>query len=997
MRILTIAAAAALIALCATAEDVYVVPNFHPACCGWLANWSIERNYCGNSYLDHLDRVRDNPDYKFVFSEIPNQIALINFHGDRIHELKQRIKEGRVELVNAFFLEPAISLPCGEALVKMGVEGLRWQTDVLGARPRFCWMIDVCGMHEQMPQIVKGLGLDALVYCRSNPTKSPVHWSESPDGTRVLTVCPENYASMSSLFSANEPLSDKQVAGLVKEMRAKLRAAPQGAPALILGGSGDYNIAPRRKEQPSEFLAQVKQAAPDLKVHIATFAEYFDAVRPLVVSGAIHPPTMKRGTAYVYSAFWIENPRIKTWYRRDEMALEAAEKLASGVSLKTEFPYPTKTFYDAWLQMLLNMDRNTLWGSAGGMVFETPDSWDVKDRLTWVEEASRETAGEALKALAGQGAALAVFEPITWKRSAPLAFTLPAGKTLRDIPCEAIDANRILCNPSLQTCGVSTLLLVDGAAASPMSVPLPDVIETQFYAVKIDAKTGALVSLRLKDGNTELLSGPANVVVAEKVNRQEGDPGDFIAVRNDRKSVGTSSDAPAKITIAHGPISTTVTVESDFYGGKACRRVMRFYENSPRIDCEVDLEDIPDKTVVVVEFPLAGKLKKVIRGIPYGFSEVDLENARARDAEVAPWLPDIVPAIQWSDSMTSAAGLAILDRGLTGRELHNSTPILYLMNATDYYRAYPNAWLSGAGKHHFEYALVPHAGEAADCGLARLAWEYNMLPVAGSGREEVKTGSFVETSDRLILEGMRREGPDLELRLAEWTGQPEGKATVTVNLPHQAAAITDLNGQNARPLAGGPAYEITVRPQQIVTLRLRADAPVPPIEPRTKWDDLVPEQKRAALNRFVNRKGHPPHGDVPPLPDDAESAVNIGAPAKAGNVYHNDPAWAPGMAMDANPGTRWATDDDVRECEIEVELEAPIEIRRAFLSEGWDRVQSYELQYDKDGAWTTFYKGGLIGKGSTVTFPPITVQRVRLHVLEATGGPTLWEFLLFKE
>jgi hypothetical protein len=50
----------------------------------------------------------------------------------------------------------------GEALVKMGVEGLRWFKDVMNLQPRFCWMIDVCGLHEQMPQIVQGLGLEAF-------------------------------------------------------------------------------------------------------------------------------------------------------------------------------------------------------------------------------------------------------------------------------------------------------------------------------------------------------------------------------------------------------------------------------------------------------------------------------------------------------------------------------------------------------------------------------------------------------------------------------------------------------------------------------------------------------------------------------------------------------------------------------------------------------------------------------------------------------------------
>lgn len=701
---------------------------------------------------------------------------------------------------------------------------------------------------------------------------------------------------------------------------------------------------------------------------------------------------MKHGTAYVYSGFWTENPRVKTWYRRDEMALQGAEMLAAAASLTTGFAYPAKTFYDAWLQMLLNMDRNTLWGSAGGMVFETPESWDVKDRLTWVETAARQAGGDALKAVAGEGGALALFDPITWTRSAPLTLTLPAGKTLKDVPCEAVGDNRVLCNPGLQTCGVTALPLADGAAIAPVATPLPEIIETAFYAAKIDTKTGALISLRLKDG-VEVLRGPANVVVAEKVKRQEGDPGDFIVARNDRKSVGTSSDAPSKITVTRGPLSTTVTAESEFYGGKTCRRVMRFYENSPRIDCETDLEDIPDKTVVVVEFPLAGELETAIRGIPYGFTEADLKNP----GEIPPWLPNIVPAIQWSDSMTATAGLAILDRGLTGRELHSSTPILYLMNATDYYYAYPNAWLSGAGKHHFEYAMLPHAKHAADCGLARLAWEYNMLPVAGAAKEDVKSESFVETSDRLILEAMRRDGTDLELRLADWTGRPEGKATVTVHLPHRDAAVTDMNGANPQPLGGGPTYEITARPQQIVTLRFKTDAPVPAIEPRTKWDDLVPEQKRPALNRFINRKGHPPRGDAPPLPDDAETAVNIGKPAKASNVYHNDPAFAPGMAMDANAMTRWATDDTIREAALEVDLGAPAAIRRAFLSEGWERIQSYELQYEKDGAWTTFCKGGKIGKGSSVEFPPVTVQRARLHVLDATGGPTVWEFLLFNQ
>jgi hypothetical protein len=85
-------------------RKVYLVPNFHPASCGWLTTFSKERVYCANSYLDHLDRVRDDPRYQFVMSEVNNIIAIMNFQPERLPELKQRVAEKRVELVNGFFL-----------------------------------------------------------------------------------------------------------------------------------------------------------------------------------------------------------------------------------------------------------------------------------------------------------------------------------------------------------------------------------------------------------------------------------------------------------------------------------------------------------------------------------------------------------------------------------------------------------------------------------------------------------------------------------------------------------------------------------------------------------------------------------------------------------------------------------------------------------------------------------------------------------------------------
>ena len=846
------------------AVQVYVVPNFHPASCGWLTNWSLERNYCANSYLDHLDRVRDDPEYAFALSEVNNLIAILNFEPARFEELKGRLKEGRVELVNAFFLEPTINLSGGEALVKMGVEGLRWQTQVLGVRPRFAWIIDVCGTHDQMAQITAGLGLEAMVYTRKNPTGRTIHWAESPDGTRTIALSPGHYSELGQVFATQAPLDEKQLLGieLFLDDRAGIPprgspvVTPAGAPVLILGGAADYALAPVRKEYPSEFLRQWRAGNPRMDIRFRTLGKYADAVLPDVRAGRIGVPVMRGGTAYDFDSFWIQCPRVKTWYRRSEHGLQAAEALATIASLKADFAYPVQPLYHAWLLMLLNMDRNTLWGAAGGMVFEHEKSWDVRDRFEWVEAASARTFAAGTKALLGEGKAVALFNPANWKRHDPVRLELPPGRSLAGTVCQAMgDGRTVLCRPELPSLGTVALEMTSQAPPVAKEIDLPASIETAHYSVRLDPATGAVTSLKVKPSGREVLGGPANVIVAERPKQQSGDPGDFTAARPGRNRLASTLDAKAKVTVRDGPLAIEVEAQSDLLGG-SCRRLLRFYKDHPRIDGETELNDVPDRTVVVAEFPLAGPVEEVRRGIPYGFSH----GAWAKpNPDLYGWTKGITPAVRWSHyALAGGGGVALLDRGLTGREINESTPILYLLNATDKYYGYPNSWLSGRGKHRLEYALVAHAGEWKDARIPRLAWEFNAPPVAAADRAPAAPVSFLQTSDNLIVEAVRREGGFVELRMAECLGVP-GTGSVTVNLPHQGAALTDLTGARPQWYRGGPVYGFRVRPQEIVTMRLQTAA-VEEIKPLLKWDGLVPEAKRAALHTHTKDKGHPPRG-----------------------------------------------------------------------------------------------------------------------------------------
>ncbi|MDE3179896.1 MAG: hypothetical protein KGM47_09580 [Acidobacteriota bacterium] len=549
---------------------------------------------------------------------------------------------------------------------------------------------------------------------------------------------------------------------------------------------------------------------------------------------------------------------MKAWYRRNEHGLQAAESIATVASLHSKFRYPVKDLYDGWVQMLLNMDRNSLWGSAAGMVFVNGKSWCVQDRMESAEAINKKVQSAALSALTKPGGRLALFNPLNWERNDPVFIDLPRGKGLKGIECQVMPDGQTLSSLRLGSFSTTGVEVLSRRAAESQKNRLPESIETRYYTAHIDVKTGALTSLKLKPSGREILGGPANVLVAEKSKTHEGDPGDFVAPRPERIRLASSSDFKQKVTAYPGPLAITVVIESSFYGGQPSRRIIRFYKEHPRIDFETTLRDIPNLTVVVAEFPLAEDINEVRRGIPNGFSHAAWAKS---DPQLHGWAKGIVPAVRWIDfTLSNGEGVTILDRGLTGRELNGRTPVIYLYNATDEYYGYSNPWLSGAGEHHFAYALVAHEGGWQEARIPQMAWEYNSPPIQAPGRNVAPGESFVQTSDNLIVQVVRREGKEIEMRLIECLGLP-GTAEVTLNLPHHGASLTNLRGKNPSPLEGGPTYRFPVRPQQIITMRFKTNSTVEGIRPILKWDSLVPKSKLAALHTYGNEKGHPPRGN----------------------------------------------------------------------------------------------------------------------------------------
>ncbi len=156
----------------------------------------------------------------------------------------------------------------------------------------------------------------------------------------------------------------------------------------------------------------------------------------------------------------------------------------------------------------------------------------------------------------------------------------------------------------------------------------------------------------------------------------------------------------------------------------------------------------------------------------------------------------------------------------------------------------------------------------------------------------------------------------------------------------------------------------------------------------------VPQADRQELDTIITLHLDGSAGEIPPcsLPSDS---LTTGKRARASNVFQNNRGYAPSKAVDDDDTTRWATDSGTREVWLEVDLGKRLTFDRLRISEAYDRVRKFEVQYKEADQWRPFVRGTRIGADYSKRFEAVTARHVRLNILDASDGPTIWEFQLF--
>jgi hypothetical protein len=131
----------------------------------------------------------------------------------------------------------------------------------------------------------------------------------------------------------------------------------------------------------------------------------------------------------------------------------------------------------------------------------------------------------------------------------------------------------------------------------------------------------------------------------------------------------------------------------------------------------------------------------------------------------------------------------------------------------------------------------------------------------------------------------------------------------------------------------------------------------------------------------------------------APIAITPEIQATASVVYGNDPGYAASCDVDGDPDTRWATPDGTRDCSLQLDFSKPRTIGRIEIDEAYaepaSRVRKFEVQKKEGDSWVAFDAGTALGVHFKASFKPVTTRAIRLHILDASEGPTLSEVRVY--
>lgn len=173
---------------------LYLVSNAHIDA-AWLWRYIETIQVCRNTFASVLHMMDARPDLTYAQSAAAYYNWMEENYPDVFNGIKQRVKDGRWEVVGGMWIEPDCNLPSGESWMHQLLYSQNYFQKNLGVDAKIGWNPDSFGYNWNMPEFYQDAGIDAFITQKigwndTNVFPYRVFWWESPDQSRILAIFP---------------------------------------------------------------------------------------------------------------------------------------------------------------------------------------------------------------------------------------------------------------------------------------------------------------------------------------------------------------------------------------------------------------------------------------------------------------------------------------------------------------------------------------------------------------------------------------------------------------------------------------------------------------------------------------------------------------------------------------------------------------------------------------------------------------------------------------
>ncbi len=745
----------------------------------WLWQWPEGFHEVRATFRSALDRMNEYDDFIFVSSSAAYYEWIEKNDPGMFAEIRQRVAEGRWNVVGGWWIQPDCNLPGGESFVRQALYGQRYFKEKLGVTATVGYNVDSFGHHAMLPQLLKKSGLNFYVFMRPSPHEKGLpgraFWWEADDGSRVLAYrIPYEYCSW------GKDLDDH-----IRRCAAEIK--PPVDESMCFYGVGNHGGGPTRENIESIRRLQEDLQAP--RLIFSTPQAYFDRL----LAGGQPLPVVHDDLQHHASGCYSAHSGVKRWNRRAENLLLAAEKFSAIASWTAGLPYPDD-FQRAWKHVLFNQFHDILAGTSIEEAYE--DARDQYGEAISIANRALQSAVQALSwkihiPVEERTRPVVVFHPHAWHIQTGVEMESGAlqepclllDDSGRSIPFQTIRSQatvngrtRLAFIADLPPLGYRTYRLVPASQHPDIKNESQDSIlagdlfmENQRFRLELDPQTGAIRSLYDQQEQLEVLAGPAALPV---VLEDDSDTWSHNVFQYNRQA---GCFGPQSIRLAeNGPVKATIRVVST-YGASQLVQDITMYTHLEQIDVKVALDWREQCKALKLRFPLNLSHMHWTSEIPYGSIE---RFANGQEEPGQSW----VDLSGISRENGKPYGLSLLNDGKYSFDVNVRDIGLTVLRSPIYAHHMPvvpgpqgGYTFIDQGFQRFQYTLLPHTGSWERAAVFQRAAELNQPPVTVAetyhpdGNLPLSASFLSVDRENVVLSVLKKaeDGDDLILRGVE--------------------------------------------------------------------------------------------------------------------------------------------------------------------------------------------------------------------------------------